>query len=116
MPRYVYSCPDCNFRWDEFYDITDYNPHPRCPKCSKLGNREYGLAGVSTEWSHPVISTALMVHPSQIPQVHEFDKHHGLGYTQYTKHGEPIFVSREHRRKYLKAHGYFDRDGGYGDG
>jgi len=35
--------------------------------------------------------------------------------TDYTRDGCPIFTSRAHRKRYCEAHGYFDRNGGYGD-
>lgn len=116
MPRYVFMCENCKHRWSEFMRLEEYSPNLPCPKCYSDGHRTYGGVGIQAEWSKPVVSMALKVHPSQIDEARRIDLQHGIGYTQYTKDGEPILVSREHRRKYLQAHGAYDRDGGYGDG
>lgn len=60
-------------------------------------------------------SDALSVIPKRIPEAMQSDAEHNVP-TEYTSEGQPIFRDRGHRREYLKAYGYHDRSGGYGDG
>lgn len=59
-------------------------------------------------------SDALSVIPSRIPEATASDLAKGVP-TEYTSEGQPIFRDRGHRREYLRAYGYHDRAGGYGD-
>ncbi len=65
--------------------------------------------------SYNLRSEALAVAKEQIPEAAEFAKKRGVP-TAFDQIGRPIFTSRDHRRKYMKIHGHFDKDGGYGDG
>lgn len=70
-------------------------------------------AGPATQgW--PIVSDAAAVHPKQIEEAREIDRKKGVP-TEYTKAGQPVFTDRAHRKKYLKAHGLRDNEGGYGD-
>lgn len=62
----------------------------------------------------PLISDALGVHCSQVAEATESAKAKGVP-TEFTPAGQPIFTSREHRKQYCRAYGFFDRNGGYGD-
>lgn len=63
----------------------------------------------------PVVSDALAVHPGQVAEATEDAKRKGVP-TDFLPDGRPILRSRQHRRAYLKAYGFHDNDGGYGDG
>jgi hypothetical protein len=62
----------------------------------------------------PLHSDALGVDPSTVPEWMEFDAAHGCK-VDYDKDGCPVFTSPRQRKRYAEAHGYFDRNGGYGD-
>jgi hypothetical protein len=62
----------------------------------------------------PIESDALGVHPSQINEAREDAIKKGVP-TDFTPTGEPILRTREHRKKYMQAYGFYDRDAGYGD-
>lgn len=64
--------------------------------------------------NNPKASIALKVHPSQVQEAIENAKQKGVP-TNFTKEGLPEFTSRRHQARYLKAYGYFNRDGGYHD-
>ena len=64
--------------------------------------------------TYPFHSTAAGVAPSQVPEMMEFDRQHGVA-TTYNRDGEPEFRSPGHRRAYCKAHGLVDRNAGYSD-
>lgn len=66
-----------------------------------------------TGW-RPLASDALAVHASQVVEAAEDAKNKKVP-TDFTKDGRPIFRTREHRKEYMRAYGYFDRSGGYGD-
>lgn len=59
-------------------------------------------------------SEAMAVHPKQIQEAIEDAKKHGVP-TNFDKEGRPIFTSRAHRAKYMKAYHHYDKCGGYGD-
>lgn len=73
--------------------------------------RAHTSPGKST-W--PLHSDAAAVHPSQIAEAKAFDEKHGVK-TDYDKDGRPVFTSKGHRKRYCRAHGLHDRNGGYGD-
>ncbi len=59
-------------------------------------------------------SVALAVHPSQVGEAAQDAEARGVP-TSFTADGCPVFESRTHRKRYMQAYGYFDRDAGYGD-
>lgn len=65
-------------------------------------------------WSRPLKSVALAVLPSQVKEATEDARKRGVP-TDFTKDGRPIFNDRDHRSRYMKEYGYFDKDAGYGD-
>lgn len=62
----------------------------------------------------PMTSEALACHPDQIPEARASAEARGVQ-TDFTPDGSPIFRDRDHRRRYMRAYGYHDKDGGYGD-
>ena len=50
------------------------------------------------------------VHPSQANELREHLRKSGVP-TEVTKDGDPVYTSREHRRRALKARGMVDRGG-----
>jgi len=59
-------------------------------------------------------SIALAVHPSQRKEAIEDAVKRGVP-TEFTPDGCPVFESRAHRKSYMRAYGFYDRDAGYGD-
>lgn len=64
-------------------------------------------------------SVAAAIDPSQVEAVMERDRARGVP-TDYVlcrdgASAMPVFRDRGHRKAYLKSHGHYDRDGGYGD-
>ena len=62
----------------------------------------------------PILSDALAVHPLDVEEAVEDAKRKGVP-TEFLPDGRPILASRGHRKAYLKAYGFHDKDGGYGD-
>ncbi len=62
----------------------------------------------------PIVSDALAVHPKQVQEATEDAKRKGVP-TEFLPDGRPILRTRGHRRAYLRAYGFHDRNGGYGD-
>ena len=80
-------------------------------------DRDYSKAaaaviGIGAGW--PIVSDALGIHPDEVARIGRELHEHGVT-TQFTSEGQPIFENREHRRRYMKQVGAFDRSGGYGD-
>tara|TARA_R110002020_G_scaffold60572_4_gene163959 strand:+ start:684 stop:1058 length:375 start_codon:yes stop_codon:yes gene_type:complete len=73
-----------------------------------------GFDGNCSNW--PMKSDAAGVHPDQIGEARKEAKRFGVPTNFDGKTGQAIFSSRAHRAQYLKAKGFHDRNGGYGDG
>jgi len=68
--------------------------------------------------SKPGKSIGMSVHPSQIPEMNELVRAHGIKGVTFdsSKRDNCQITSRKGRRELMKVLGYFDADGGYGDG
>jgi hypothetical protein len=78
---------------------------------------EEGIAFADVEQcrsSNPKLSEALAVHPDQVPEAVEDAKRKGVP-TRFEADGRPVITSRAHQKAYLKAYGFHNRDGGFGD-
>lgn len=76
--------------------------------------RSSGRAGGNRPWSRPLASDALAVHPEQIPEAIEDARKKGIS-IDFDSLGRPLFRDRNHRKRYCRAYGIYDRDGGYSD-
>ncbi len=63
---------------------------------------------------YPRLSHAMGVHKTQVDEAKAKDAAMGVP-TDYSPDGRPEFRTRGHQKKWLKAHGYVNQDGGYGD-
>ena len=78
---------------------------------------DYGIIrnkSLQTAGNWPMTSSAVGVHPDEVPGRMEFDKAKGVP-TEYTSDGDPIFTSKAHRTNYCQAYGVHDRNAGYSD-
>lgn len=75
---------------------------------------EHGPArGGCASW--PMRSDAAGVHPDQAGEAYQHSVSLGVP-TQFDQRtGQAIFTDRIHRKRYLAARGFIDRNGGYGD-
>jgi sugar/nucleoside kinase (ribokinase family) len=62
----------------------------------------------------PHKSDGLAVHPDQVQEATESAKRKGVP-TEFLPDGRPVMRSRAHQKQYLRAYGFYNRDGGYGD-
>lgn len=115
MPRYRYECGYCGNCFSYVHPVPP-PPHVQCENCEERAEYRpsFQCAKPST-WSNPLLSDALAVHPSQVKEAYEDSVKKGVP-TEFLADGRAVLRSREHRRKYLKAYGFYDKDGGYGDG
>lgn len=79
-----------------------------CPDAKKTGF-------MASAAKYPIESVGLGVHPSQIKAAEEAAAKKGVK-LEFTKDGKAILRDRGHRRDVLRATGYHDHNGGYGDG
>ena len=61
-----------------------------------------------------MVSEALGVTKRQIPAALELAAKKGVT-VRFDSEGRAIFNSAKERKQYAEAHGFYDRDGGYGD-
>jgi len=75
---------------------------------------EHGPAhGGCATW--PMRSDAAGVHPSQAGEAHSHSVSIGVPTQFDSRTGQAIFTDRSHRKRYLAARGFIDRNAGYGD-
>jgi len=60
------------------------------------------------------VSDALACHPKDVESYRQDAKRRGVP-TEFQRDGRPVMTSRAHQKAYLKAYGYHNNDGGYGD-
>jgi len=77
----------------------------------KLANGD-GPCSLSSTPAH--LSDGLAVHPDQVQEAEESAKKRGVP-TEFQRDGRPVMRSRAHQKAYLKAYGFHNRDGGFGD-
>lgn len=73
------------------------------------------IAATYTEHS-PLMSDGLGCMRSQVPELRETIRKHGIQGAEVTNSGQVRFTSRRARKELLKVRGLVDNDGGYGDG
>jgi hypothetical protein len=83
--------------------------HPEAP----LGGMNLDCPALKRGW--PLLSEGAAVHPTQVQEAQDSAARKGVP-TEFTKDGRAVFRNRQHRKEYLRAYGFHDRDGGYGDG
>ena len=110
MPLYDYEFDDGE-RVERFFDMG--TAPATITEDGRTARRAWGAQVQAARWSTGLESVGMGVHPDQVPREREFDRKHGLS-TEY-RGGNPVFRSRGERKRYMKARGFFDRDGGIGD-
>ena len=75
-----------------------------------------GAPGGTPTTGWPILSDALAVHPEQIEEAKKDAAMRGIDVDFVPEDGRAVLRDRDHRRRMLRAYGFHDRDGGYGDG
>jgi len=76
--------------------------------------RVWGVFRTQEPGAWPMASEAAGCHPSEVGEYMDVARKRGVP-TSFTADGRPIFRSREHRKRFCKAFGFFDKDAGYSD-
>jgi hypothetical protein len=74
--------------------------------------RDHATVFLSQTPSH--LSEGLAVHPRQVQEATQDAQYRGVP-TEFRPDGRPVMRSRAHQKAYLRAYGFHNRDGGYGD-
>ena len=110
MPIYGQVCPACLHAFEDFRPISRCDNQPACPRCGKQSHRDYGTGSERHPgYTTPLLSEALGVHASQIPEANKRFPDH-----EFTSDGRMVLRSHEQRQRVLKQLGFHDRDGYYG--
>ena len=102
----------------EFVEVTPDGERAVCDQISQSVEKykeplEFGLPLQKTIAQWPMTSVFASVNIDKVPELKKQLKQAGVP-TEFD--GEcPIWTSREHKKKYLKATGQYDRDASYGD-
>lgn len=118
MPTYTFRDGDGN-RVEVFMPVSEYE---RCVvdgvlvRDGKRLERDMvaDVPGGTPSGGWPMMSDAMGVHPSQIREAQEHAAARGV-HTEYAPDGRAILRDRNHRKAHMRAMGFRDNDGGYGD-
>jgi len=107
MTTFAYRCEDCGVL--EVEEPMGSAPRVDCPECS-LPVRRIITGGVAVPAAKgwPMACYASGVNAEQADQLRAEFKRVGVP-TEVTKDGDPIYTSASHRKRALKARGFFDR-------
>ena len=113
---YCFKC-HCGAQFVEVRPVHDCQKPAACPECQKPAQRDF-LAEHRKTAHHPgnwpLKSNAVGVHPSQCTEATAQAAARGVP-TEFTKEGEAVFTSAQHRKSYCQAFGFYDRNAGYSD-
>jgi hypothetical protein len=73
-----------------------------------------GTFGGTPTSGWPILSDALGVHPKQREEHERLAREKGVP-TETLPDGRVVLTDRAHRKRYLRAFGFHDKSGGYGD-
>lgn len=108
--RIVYGKNDQKTFFVDGKEVTEEEFHRLLPSRQSSG----GVPGNSLVGWTPICSDALAVHPLDRQEAMDDARRKGVP-TDFLPDGRPVLTSRSHRKAYLKAYGFHDRGGGYGD-
>lgn len=113
----TFHCDKCGWEVrDIFHHKEEVPKHKKCGHCGGKAKPVIGRApGVPALKGWPLYCESAGVMPDQIPEARKADAMTGVP-TDFTRDGRRIFNDRAHMRDWLKANGWHNRDGGYGDG
>lgn len=115
MPVYSYTNEKTGETVERFYPAKKY------PRKIRIGNKVYvknwladqvGVVHEPGNW--PLFSDALGCGEHQVEEATRVAAENGVP-TDFTKDGRAILRNKDHRKKYAKLYGFFDKDAGYGD-
>lgn len=108
MPVYCYECPECG-RKDELLRRMAQSSDPApCPACGNGMRRDYLAEHVHSPdqgYQTPLLSDALGIHPSQIPEAQQRFPHH-----KFAPDGRMVLESHSERNRVMKELGFHDNN------
>ena len=114
---YCYVCDFCGQNFEFSLPSSEYRKEIFCTTCGKPIRRDLVAEHrdfKDTPGSWPMVSDAAGVHPDQAKELAEHVARRGVP-TEINADGNPVFTSREHRKKFCQATGIYDRNAGIGD-
>jgi len=116
MPSYCYTTPDGE-TVERLFSMKDEIPKEIVLEDGRRATRDFvaehgGFAHSPGNW--PLLSEAMGVAESQVKEAHAYSVKIGVP-TEFTPDGRAVFTCPSHRKRYARAHGFIDRNGGYSD-
>jgi hypothetical protein len=111
--NYAYEAHDGTIHWIT-QSLSDGPPPKQIMVDGQVAKRSYAAeqAGVPATKGWPIECYASGVHADQADELRQHLRERGVP-TEVTADGDPIYTSAAHRRKALKARGFFDRKAYY---
>ncbi len=119
MPTYIYEFLDDGTTFETVMSISEMERFQKGKMVMdgrgvrrRVDLEHGGFKDTPGNW--PMLCEASGVHPDQVREATEHARRLGVP-TDFTPDGRAILRDRAHRRDYNRAHGFYDRNGGYGD-
>lgn len=115
---YCYHCLNCGYQESRSMPASEYQARFNCPECGRVMERDHVSEGIgfrNTPGNWPMESDAAGVHPDQAKELSDYAASKGVPTEVNAETGNPIFHSREHRKKFCQATNMYDRNAGIGD-
>ena len=114
---YCYSC-ECENKLERTVPLSEFAENIECPECCGQMHidptAQHGRT-LDTPSNWPMESDAAGVHPDQAKELSEHVRARGVPTEIDMRTGNPIFTSREHRKRFCQATNMYDRNAGIGD-
>ena len=120
MPTYLFRCLKCDHVFERVLPIADREDGQICecghPAKRDIVSEQRTVRDIKDRLWAKHVSTGLGVHPDQVPEERERLRTVTGNTYDFTPDGDLMPGTRRRMRAALKATGYHNRDGGYGDG
>ena len=113
---YIYTCK-CGNQTEKNITMREFAKTIQCKECGKrmgIDIQAQQSNRRTTPGTWPMESDAAGVHPAQAKEYADYLRSKGVP-TEVKPNGNPVFTSRDHRKRVCAATGQYDRNAGYGD-
>jgi len=115
---YCYVCPRCKHRQEVIKPMSESSVSVPCEKCNTIMSRDIRSEHSSfhnTPGNYPMESNAAGVAVKQAAEAEQHSREIGIPTHFNRETGNPVFTSKQHRKKYCEANGLYDRNAGHSD-
>lgn len=105
MPEYYFRCDSCGHADSVIWPMSQSSELLECANCGTKMYRVYNFSIGGDEYSKPIVSDALAINPSQIPEHREH-----FPDVEVRPDGRPVFKNFRQHESYLEKTGFVKHD------